>query len=190
MLAYRDGIFPWPIEGLPIAWFCPPERAILRFEKLHVPRSLARAWKKAQAGEFHFTVDQAFPKVISACAKSPRPGQDGTWIIPPIVRAYQKLHELGNAHSVEVWKEEKLVGGIYGVEAFGTFAAESMFYHLPNASKLALLFLIEHLRTKGLEWLDIQMMTPHMEALGAETISRDRFLQLLRETQAKELNLF
>jgi leucyl/phenylalanyl-tRNA---protein transferase len=185
--AYRNGIFPWPTEGIPLPWFSPRRRAILFLDELHIARSLRRF---ASRRPYRLTIDASFREVITACAETPRPGQDGTWIFPPIVEAYCRLHELGVAHSVEVWEDEILVGGIYGVDAGGAFAAESMFHHRPNASKLALLGLIRHLQSRGLEWLDIQVMTPHMEQLGARLLSRNRFLDLLAATQARRLRLF
>jgi len=187
LLAYRQGIFPWPVEGLPLLWFCPAERGILEFANLHIPRSLTRARKQTA---LRFTIDAAFPAVIRACAQAPRPGQDGTWITLPIVAAYSLLHRLGIAHSVEAWNGHDLVGGIYGVAIDGAFAAESMFYHQPNASKLALLHLIEHLQARGLEWLDTQMLTPHVERLGGTTIPRAAFLKKLARTRARGLELF
>jgi leucyl/phenylalanyl-tRNA--protein transferase len=186
--AYRRGIFPWPIEGLPLVWFCPPERAILEFADLHIPRSLLR--ERRRTG-LHFTLDRDFPSVIRACAKTLRAGESGTWITPEVVRSYTELHRRGVVHSAESWEADgTLVGGLYGVDAVGAFAGESMFYLRPNASKLALLFLIEHLGERGLSWIDIQMMTPHMQALGAKLISRERYLEKLAETRALGLKLF
>ena len=185
--AYRRGIFPWPIDDWPLTWFCPEERAILEFRDLHVPRSLARIRKQAS---FRFTIDQNFRGVIEACARARRAGEDGTWITPEMIRAYCDLHGSGHAHSVEAWEGDELVGGLYGVDAGGAFAGESMFFLRPNASKLALLHLIEHLATRGLDWIDIQVMTPHMEALGAKLISRDRFLEKLARALARNLELF
>jgi leucyl/phenylalanyl-tRNA--protein transferase len=185
--AYRRGIFPWPVEGLPLLWFCPRERAILEFADLRVSRSLARARRRSA---FRFTVDAAFAQVIRACAGAPRPGQQGTWITPDLLAAYTRLHRLGIAHSIEAWRGEALAAGIYGVDADGAFAAESMFYREPNASKLALLHLVDHLRARGLDWLDIQVMTPHLERLGARTIPRRTFLERLARTRARGLRLF
>ena len=185
--AYRRGIFPWPIDGLPLPWFCPAERAILEFKDLHVSRSLRHARKR---NLFRFTINEAFPEVISACARAVRPDEAGTWITPQIIRAYCELNRLGYAHSIEAWENDALVGGIYGVEVDGAFGGESMFYVRPNASKLALLFLSEHLQARGLDWMDIQMMTPHMEALGAKLLTRDEFLDKLAETRARGLKLF
>ncbi|MCK6556246.1 leucyl/phenylalanyl-tRNA--protein transferase [Candidatus Binatia bacterium] len=187
VLAYREGIFPWPVDGLPLLWFSPPERGVLEFDGLHVPRSLARARRRSS---LRFTIDRAFPAVIRACAGTARPDQGGTWITPAMEAAYGRLHRLGVAHSVEAWAGDELVGGVYGVDVDGAFAAESMFYRRPDASKLALLFLIGHLRGRGLDWLDIQVMTPHLARLGARTITRDAFLARLRATRARGLVLF
>ncbi len=185
--AYRLGIFPWPIEDYPLLWHCPPGRAILRFDSVHISRSLARAQRRSG---FRFSVDECFPEVICSCALAYRPGQDGTWITDEVIDAYIELHELGIAHSVEAWDGDMLAGGIYGVAVAGVFSAESMFYHRSDASKLCLLHLVEHLRARALTWMDVQVMTPHMQRLGAETIGRDAFLQLLRETQEQDLELF
>lgn len=187
LAAYRRGVFPWPIEGMPLTWFSPPERALLEWKNLHIPRSLAKA--ERQSG-FVYSINRAFNSVIERCSKLPRPGQSGTWITPAMVRAYQELHRLGHAHSVEAWQDQNLVGGLYGVEVDGAFAGESMFYLRPNASKLSLLFLMRHLHKKGLDWIDIQMMTPHLEALGATVLSRTEFLKKLERTRSRGLKLF
>ena len=185
--AYRQGIFPWPVEGLPLLWFCPRERGVLDFGQLHVPRTLARTARRVP---FRLTFDAAFDAVILACAETPRPGQPGTWITADMLAAYTRLHRLGIAHSVEAWDGEALAGGLYGVEVDGAFAAESMFFRRSNASKLALLHLIEHLRGRGLDWMDIQVLTPHLERLGASTVPRTDFLARLRETRGRGLRLF
>jgi leucyl/phenylalanyl-tRNA--protein transferase len=185
--AYRHGIFPWPHEGLPMPWFSPKKRAVIFFEEVHVGRSLMKARRREQ---FRFTMDRAFDAVIRSCSATPRSDQDGTWITPKIQRAYLALHAAGDAHSVEVWNGDDLVGGLYGVDSGGVFTGESMFYREPDASKLALLHLIDHLRERGATWLDIQVMTPHMEALGAREIPRARFLDLLADAQEKGLTLF
>lgn len=187
ILAYREGIFPWPVDGLPLLWFSPPERGVLDFRAVHVPRSLARARRQSA---LRFTIDRAFPEVIRACARAPRPDQAGTWITAAIEAAYVRLHNLGMAHSAEAWDRSELVAGVYGVDVDGAFAAESMFYTQPNASKLALLFLIDHLHSRGLDWLDIQVLTPHLKRLGARTIPRDAFLERLQATRARGLVLF
>ena len=182
--AYRQGIFRFPMT-----WFCPEERAILNFSDLHISKSLRRIQKKKP---FVLTVDRAFNRVIKNCATVRRPDQKGsqnstqhlTWITSDILRAYQEFHELGYAHSVEVWDGERLVGGVYGVDVDGVFSAESMFHLVPNASKLALLRLIGLLDSRGTDWMDIQVMTPHLQALGAKSIPRDQFLKQLAQTQA------
>ena len=185
--AYRQGVFPWPVDALPLLWFSPAERGVLEFSDLHLPRSLVRA--RRETG-LRFSIDEAFGPVIRACAETPRPRQDGTWITPEIKAAYIQLHELGVAHSAEAWNGRRLVGGVYGVDVDGAFAAESMFHHEANASKLALVHLIEWLRSRGLDWLDIQVLTPHLERLGAKAISRDAFLTKLAATRARNLVLF
>ena len=182
--AYCRGIFPWPIEEI-VPWCCPEERAILDFNELHIPRRLART-----RHNFQFTIDRSFPQVISHCASIKRKHESGTWITGQMIRAYCELHRLGHAHSVEVWEGAELVGGLYGVNACGSFAGESMFSLRSNASKLALLFLIEHLKERGLDWIDIQMLTPHLEALGAKLVSRAEFLEKLTATQKRNLTLF
>jgi leucyl/phenylalanyl-tRNA--protein transferase len=190
-LAYRSGIFPWPIEGMPLCWFSPPQRAVLELSHLHVPRSLARLRRRAP---FELTVDRAFDRVINACAEAPRIGRDGepdgTWITPEVVSAYAALHRLGEAHSVEAWRAGELVGGVYGVSIGGTFSAESMFHRESGASKLALLHLVEHLGARGLDWIDVQVLSPLLERLGARLESRDQFLARLASTQALALALF
>jgi len=194
LLAYSQGIFPWPIHDLSeeeplLAWFCPDPRAVLRFSDLHLPESLRRAQRKAQSA-WRFSQDEAFEEVILACSKVPRPGQDGTWITAEMIQAYIEFHRLGYAHSVEVWEGSELIGGIYGVEVKGVFAGESMFYRRPNASKLALLHLIAVIKKRGASWIDIQMLTPHMKALGAREIKRGDFLNELSRTHALGLHLF
>ena len=185
--AYRRGIFPWPVDGLPLLWFCPRERAILEFSRVHVGRSLARARRRST---LRFSVDAAFGAVIRACADTPRPGQDGTWITEEIVAAYTRLHELGVAHSAEAWRGRDLVAGVYGVAVDGAFAAESMFHRESDASKLVLLHLVDHLAAAGLDWIDIQVMTPHLERLGAHVVSRGQFLGRLTRTRARRLRPF
>jgi leucyl/phenylalanyl-tRNA--protein transferase len=187
LLAYGQGIFPWPREDWPLAWFCPEERGVLDFADLHIPRSLAKARERTT---LRFTIDEAFADVITACAEARRPDQPGTWIIPEMVEAYIAFHKLGHAHSVEAWDGDELVGGLYGVDAGGVFGGESMFHRRDNASKLALLHLIDHLRERGSEWMDIQTMTPHFELLGATLIPRDEFLERLAAARQRGLRLF
>lgn len=185
--AYRHGIFPWPHEEVPLPWFSPRRRTVIIFDELYVGRSLRKARKRSA---FTFTIDRAFARVIRECAASPRPEQDGTWIGPDIVDAYTRFHESGDAHSVEVWDGDDLAGGLYGVDSGGVFTGESMFHLAPDASKLALLFLIDHLRSRGATWLDCQVMTPHMESLGARDITRGRFLDMLEAAQEQRISLF
>ncbi|MBX3028052.1 leucyl/phenylalanyl-tRNA--protein transferase [bacterium] len=187
LAAYRQGIFPWPVEKLPLLWFCPAERGVLELARLHLPRSLRRVRRLAP---YTFSIDRDFTAVIRACAATPRPGQHGTWITPAVIAAYCRLHAMGIAHSVEAWSDGALVGGVYGVDVDGAFAAESMFHHRANASKLALLHLIDHLRSRGLDWIDVQTLTPHMKRLGAELVPRDEFLARLQRTRARGLHLF
>lgn len=185
--AYRAGIFPWHIEGLPLPWFCPEQRAVLDFDELRIPRSLRREWRKT---EFRFSIDSAFDEVVEGCAEAVRNDGAGTWITDDFKRAYGDLHRAGEAHSVEVWDGEELVGGLYGVDAGGVFCGESMFYRRSNASKFALLYLIERLRERGAKWIDIQVMTPHFSSLSAKEIDRPEFLDRLEKAQAAGLTLF
>lgn len=183
--AYCSGIFPWPIDEDILPWCCPDERGILHFNELHIPRRLART-----RHQFHFTIDRGFPQVITHCATVRRKHESGTWITEEMIGAYCELHRQGHAHSVEVWEGTELVGGIYGVDGCGSFSGESMFSLRSNASKLALLFLIEHLKERGLDWMDVQMVTPLLESLGAIAISRAAFLEMLAATQKRRLILF
>ncbi len=186
--AYNKGIFPWHIDGLPLPWFCPQQRAILEFADLHIPKSLQKEWRKTK---WTFTIDEDFESVIESCSKMKRVHESGTWITPEFIASYMILHEVGDAHSVEVWDQDKnLVGGLYGVDGGGVFCGESMFYKESNASKLALIFLIEHLKSKGSTWLDTQVMTPHFEVFGAKEIPREEFLDKLEQTQNFKLKLF
>jgi leucyl/phenylalanyl-tRNA--protein transferase len=146
---------------------------VLEPAQLHVPSSLRRV---LNAKGFRFTLDTAFTEVISACASAPRPGQDGTWIVPEMIRAYVRLHELGVAHSAEVWEEERLVGGVYGVALGSVFFGESMFYAQSDASKAAFVLLVRWLADRGCTLVDCQQTTPHLLRFGAREISRKEFL--------------
>lgn len=172
-LAYRSGIFPWTVN--PITWWSPDPRAIFELEGLHVPRSLAKFLRR---NPFAITHDRAFVRVMQACA-APAPGRGGVWITPEFIEAYTRLHEQGDAHSVECWREDELVGGIYGVSQGGLFAGESMFHRVTNASKVALLHLVQHLRACGFVLFDIQMITPATRQLGAVEIPRAEYLKRL-----------
>ena len=188
--AYRHGIFPWPDSSpfSPIPWVCPPRRAILEFDRLHIPRNLRKSQRVLTT--LRFTIDRAFEAVIGACAASFRPGQRGTWITPAMVGAYINLHRLGHAHSVEAWSGDELVGGLYGVSAAGVFTGESMFHRIDDASKLCVLHLIEHLRGKGSTWIDIQQLTRHFALLGAHEVTREEFLRKLATERRAAKTLF
>lgn len=185
--AYRHGIFPWPHGNMPMPWFSPRRRTVILFDELHLGRTVRKTQKRS---DVEFTIDRAFPRVIRACADMPREDQGGTWIEEEIVDAYTKLHEAGDAHSIEVWRDGELVGGLYGVDAGGVFTGESMFRREADMSKLALLFLIDHLRARGATWLDCQVMTPHMKAIGAREIPRGKFLEMLEAAQESSLRIF
>ena len=169
---YRLGVFPMAMEDDSIQWFSPDPRAILPLEDFHVPHALRRIARKKV---FETTVDKAFSKVIKACAK-----REDTWINLEIIESYTQLHELGCAHSVEAWKEGTLAGGLYGVAVGGAFFGESMFHYVTDASKIALVTLVEHLRDRKFALLDTQWLTPHLQQFGGIEISRDHYLRLLR----------
>jgi len=185
--AYSLGVFPWPHPDYPMLWFSPEKRGIIEFADLHLSRSFEK-FVRQHDQEFQVTVDQAFPQVVRECAKQPRPGQDGTWILPNMVKAYNDFHKAGYAHSIEVWHDRQLVGGVYGVFVKGVFSGESMFYKTPNASKLALFHLIELLKSWGLEWMDIQMVTSVTKSFGGKYLSREEFLRKLKRTQDENEN--
>lgn len=182
--AYQRGIFPWYEEGLPILWHSPDPRMVLEPTQLRVNRSLA---KRVRRGEYQVSFDRSFPEVIRACAQRARPGQSGTWITSDMQRAYVRLHQLGHAHSVEAWHEGTLVGGLYGVSAGGVFCGESMFATRSDASKVAFVWAVRQLQRWGVRLIDCQVHTEHLEALGGENWSRDRFLTKL--AQLRELPL-
>jgi leucyl/phenylalanyl-tRNA--protein transferase len=176
VLAYSHGIFPWYEEGLPILWHSPDPRMVLEADRLHVGRSLRKIVRR---GEYRIAYDTAFRAVIEACAATPRPDQDGTWITREMVRAYCQLHELGLAHSIEAWRGRDLVGGLYGVSLGGAFFGESMFAHAPDASKVAFVTVVEQLREKGITLIDCQVYTDHLARFGAEEWPRARYLSAL-----------
>jgi len=174
LAAYSKGIFPWPQPDLPILWFSPEHRGVLDFKELHIPRSLK---KFAKHCDWIFTRDQAFPEVMQACRRQARPGQDGTWILPEMIPAYNDLRKKGFATSVECWRDGVLVGGIYGVLLDGLFSGESMFHHADNASKMCFLHMVKCLMELGHQWMDIQMITPLTKSFGGKYISREAFLK-------------
>jgi leucyl/phenylalanyl-tRNA--protein transferase len=176
LAAYRQGVFPMPVPGRrQVAWWSPDPRGILPLHALVVSRSLRRSLAR-----YSIRIDTAFDEVVRACAA---PDRDGGWITPDIDAAYNHLHALGWAHSVEAWDEEQdlLVGGLYGVKIGGLFAGESMFHRTRDASKVALVGLVDRLTASGAALLDIQWLTPHLASLGAIEISRHEYLERLRE---------
>jgi leucyl/phenylalanyl-tRNA---protein transferase len=173
LLAYQAGIFPWTVD--PITWWSPDPRGVIEFDQFHVPRSLRKFIAK---DFFKITRDQAFREVMEHCA-APAPGRRQTWISPEFIAAYTRLHEQGHAHSLECWRGDDLVGGIYGVAVGGCFAGESMFHRANNASKVALYHLVHHLRERGFGLLDIQMLTTVTRQLGARLIPREEYLRRL-----------
>lgn len=168
LLAYRSGIFPWSVD--PITWWSPRQRGLLDFDKFQINRTLRRVLNQSR---FEVTIDQAFREVMENCACA---RLQGNWITPQFISAYTALHAAGHAHSVECWRDNQLVGGVYGVAVGGLFAAESMFYRESNASKVALVHLATALRGAGFTLLDIQMVTPTTAAFGAVEISRTEYL--------------
>jgi leucyl/phenylalanyl-tRNA--protein transferase len=182
--AYRRGIFPWPISidpsntEIPNTWFSPDPRGILDFQKIHLSHSFQKFLKK---NPFKVTFNKAFPEVITECSRTPRKDQPGTWINKDIIRSYTELYKAGHAYSVDVWREDKLVAGIYGVSLGNFVSGESMFTHEDNASKFGLYYLTEHLTSKGIYWLDTQMVTKIVSQFGGEYISRPVFLKKLSE---------
>ena len=178
LIAYSMGIFPWYNPGDPILWHCPDPRMVLLPEDLHISRSLRPVLKRAP---WEMRYDTAFGCVIRACASAQRRGQEGTWITVEMIKAYEQLHELGFAHSAEVWHEGRLIGGIYGVALGRAFFGESMFYEEPNASKYALNSLVRRLDADGYELMDCQQNTEHTKRFGAQLMGRTEFLALLSE---------
>jgi leucyl/phenylalanyl-tRNA---protein transferase len=174
LLAYRAAVFPWYGEGEPICWWSPDPRAIFELDGLHISRRLARTLR---SGRFRVTVNQQFAAVIRGCAAG---RAEGTWITPEMIEAYETLHERGSAHSIEVWSGAELAGGLYGVAVGGLFAAESMFSRRSDASKVALVHLVNRLRDGGFQLLDTQLLTEHTARLGAIEIPRTEYLARLR----------
>lgn len=174
--AYAHGIFPWPFSDGTLAWWCPDPRAIVPLDSVHVPRRLARTCRSTR---FEIEIDRSFAEVVCHCA-SVEERTGATWITRDIERSYDELHQAGFAHSIEVRREGRLVGGLYGVAMGGMFAAESMFHLERDTSNVALVYLFERLCSRGFQLLDIQQLTPHLERFGAIAISRDDFLARLR----------
>jgi leucyl/phenylalanyl-tRNA--protein transferase len=176
LAAYRHGCFPWYQDGQPLLWWSPDPRMVLLPEELHVSRSLSKLLRQQR---FRVTFDQAFASVIAACA-GPRSYADGTWITHEMQQAYLKLHQLGHAHSVEVWDGEQLVGGLYGLAMGQLFFGESMFSRCDNASKIGFVTLMRQLQAWGFVLIDCQMHTRHLQSFGARPIPRSEFASYLQ----------
>jgi leucyl/phenylalanyl-tRNA--protein transferase len=178
--AYSEGVFPWFSAGDPVLWWSPDPRAVIELDGLHVPRRLART---IRSGKFTVTVNRCFEAVMKACGEN---RAEGTWVTDEMIRGYTTLHRAGFAHCLEVWEEETLAGGIYGVAIGGLFAGESMFHRVTDASKVALVKLVERLKERGFVLFDVQMTTEHTERMGAMNIPRDQYLR--RVAAAIEMN--
>ena len=178
--AYRHGVFPWYNEGQPILWWSPDPRAILFFDDLKISRSLRKTLRQ---GLFSITLDTQFRQVAEACS-APRTNTDtpGTWIHPEMINAYCQLHHMGHAHSVEVWQDDELVGGLYGLSLGGAFFGESMFSHATDASKVALVYLVRQLQRWQFDFIDAQVSSEHLTSLGTKEVRRDKFIRLLDQS--------
>jgi leucyl/phenylalanyl-tRNA--protein transferase len=175
--AYREGIFPMGMDDGEIGWFSPDPRGVLPLDTFHVPARLARVVRQQR---FDIKIDSAFERVMRACGERP----DGTWISDAILESYLALHRLGIAHSIEAWQRGELVGGLYGVHLGGAFYGESMFHRVTDASKVALVALVDRLRRRGFALLDIQWVTPHLAQFGAIEVPRRTYLAMLRRALA------
>lgn len=173
LLAYSKGIFPWFNEDEPPLWWSPDPRCVLYPEKLKVSKSMKQVLR---SNTFSFTINSAFKEVITNCATTERKDQDGTWITNQVIEAYYTLHLKGHAHAAECWHNGQLVGGLYGILLGKTFFGESMFSHVSNASKFAFIHWVKHLQTLGVNIIDCQIHTDHLESLGAEMIPRAEFI--------------
>ncbi len=172
--AYQNGIFPWYSEGEPVLWWSPNPRAVIFSKDIHISRSTRRTMRK---GVFEIRHNTAFKAVVEACA-APRVQQADTWILPEMIQAYSELHRLGYAHSYECWHQDELVGGVYGIKINGVFCGESMFSAMTNASKIALIHIAQ---LTEYDLIDCQIPNPHLLSLGASTIARADFIQLLKD---------
>ena len=173
LLAYKKGIFPWYTDDI-ILWWCPDPRFVLFPEELKINKTAKSLLNRRP---FDFTINRAFKDVIRNCKESERPGQDGTWITEEIQLAYTKLHQLGYAHSAEVWKDDILVGGLYGIRIGKVFFGESMFSKMPNASRYAFTRYVKYLEDDGVKLIDCQVYTEYLESFGARMIPRDEFIR-------------
>jgi leucyl/phenylalanyl-tRNA--protein transferase len=183
--AYASGWFPMAVDQGDIRWYSPDPRGIVPLESFHIPTRLARVIRQHR---FRIEIDRDFEAVIRACAAVERHEDEegGTWIDDEILDSYCALHDAGLAHSVEAWRADRLVGGVYGVALRGAFFGESMFHYETSASKVALAALVERLRARGFTLLDVQWVTPHLERFGAIEVPRDRYLELLRESLRRD----
>jgi leucyl/phenylalanyl-tRNA--protein transferase len=181
--AYSQGIFPWYTDGEPILWWSPDPRFVLFPDELHVSKSMKKALRK---GGFNYSLDRCFEQIIRGCRTVPRHDQNGTWITGEMLEAYTELHHLGYAHSIEVWREGQLAGGMYGVSLGCCFFGESMYSLVPNASKAALIRFIGLMRSKGFTMLDCQVHSEHLSTLGARMIPRREFMRLLKSGLGNE----
>lgn len=177
LLGYSKGIFPWYAENLPILWHSPDPRMIMTTRDLVVGKSLKKTIRRRP---YELKLDTAFSEVLAGCAGAPRPGQTGTWLIPDMVEAYEKLHELGFAHSIEAWQGDQLVGGLYGVSLGAAFFGESMFAKAPDASKVAYVAIVRQLDAWGIGLIDCQVHTEHLERFGGYEVPRQRYIELLQ----------
>lgn len=182
--AYSKGIFPWFNDGEPPLWWSPCPRAIISTDNLYINKKLRKILNKDL---FQVTVNHDFSSVIKQCADAPF-RKEGTWINTDMIDAYIELHRLGYAHSIEVWHEQQLVGGLYGVAINGFFSGESMFYLKSNASKIALVYLAKYLRKQGIEFFDCQLLNPFLESMGCYEISREKFVTIQQRALSMSLN--
>ncbi len=177
LLGYAEGIFPWYAENLPILWHSPDPRMVMTTADLIIQKSLRKAIRKHP---YELRMDTAFARVLEGCASVPRPGQAGTWLIPEMVTAYVKLHELGFAHSIEAWRGDELVGGLYGVSLGAAFFGESMFARAPDASKIAFAACVRQLDAWDIRLVDCQVHTEHLERFGAYEVTREEYIAMLK----------
>jgi leucyl/phenylalanyl-tRNA---protein transferase len=180
LLAYRWGIFPWFHEEQPVLWWWTSPRLMIQPAKVHISHSLRTIINQ---NRFKVTIDRDFGEVIKQCRSVQRKDQDGTWILPEMIDAYTALSHAGHAHSVEVYEDDELVGGLYGIALGKIFFGESMFATKSNASKIGFIHLCKHLHSRGFEWIDCQQDTPHMRSLGGTLVEENNFLHILRENQ-------
>lgn len=183
LTAYASGIFPWPVDDGELLWFSPDPRFVLYLDEFHMPRSLK---KTLRSGLLRFTIDAAFADVVRNCATAPRGRSRGTWITNQMAQGYIDFHKAGFAHSVEVWRGEDLVGGLYGVSIGRFFSGESMFTVAPDGSKAALAVLVSFLRESGVTWIDCQMETDHLARFGGRSVARSRFLDELGDAVTQD----